>query len=173
MVDRADQLRANNPGTRQVRRGGWHALWLFMFNVVLCNSYLLSSIESQDKFRTLLYKRLFQVGSSTRKRKWEYPGPELALFQETMNPDTGDAVEESALEHRRVHLGRKEECKGCCLTGNSRAPTKRRVLGELSLNTRNNTRPKRSYYGCLACDVALCKEGPCFGQYHEKYVGLD
>jgi hypothetical protein len=40
----------------------------------------------------------------------------------------------------------------------------------VSLNTRNNSRPKRSYYGCLACDVALCKEGPCFEQYHEKYV---
>jgi hypothetical protein len=50
MVDRADQLRANNPSTRRVRRGGWHALWLFMFNVVLCNSYLLSTVKSQDEF---------------------------------------------------------------------------------------------------------------------------
>jgi len=87
-----------------------------------------------------------------------------------LNPDTGDAAKEPALEHRQVHLGRKEECKGCRLTGQSRAPTKRRVLSEISLNTRNNSRPKRSYYGCLACDVALCKEGPCFEQYHEKYV---
>jgi hypothetical protein len=69
MVDRADQLRANNPGTFRVRRGGWHALWLFMFNVVLCNSYLLSRVKSQDEFQTILYKRLFQVGATTRKRK--------------------------------------------------------------------------------------------------------
>lgn len=41
---------------------------------------------------------------------------------------------------------------------------------ELSLNTRHNSRPKRSYYGCLACDVALCMEGPCYEQFHEKYV---
>jgi hypothetical protein len=68
-VDRADQLRATDPGVRRIRRGGWHALWLFMFNVVLCNSYLLSSIKTQDEFWTLLYKRLFQVGASTRKRK--------------------------------------------------------------------------------------------------------
>jgi hypothetical protein len=144
-----------------------------MFNVVLCNSYLLSSIESQDKFLMLLYKRLFQIGRSTQKRKWVNPGSELDLFQETMNLDTGGAVEESALEHQRVHLDRKEECKGCCLTGNSRALIQSRVLGELSLNTWNNTRPKRSYYSCVACDVALCKEGPCFGQYHEKCAGLD
>jgi hypothetical protein len=169
-VDQSDQLRANHPGTCRVRRGGWHALWLFMFNVVLCNSYLLSSIKSQDEFRKLLYKRLFQVGASTRKRKWEDLGPEIPLFQQTLNPDSGDAVEEPALEHRRVHLSQKEECQGCCLTGQSRAPTKRRILGEISLNTRNNSQPKRSYYGCLACDVALCKEGPCFEQFHEKYV---
>jgi hypothetical protein len=44
--DLVDQLRASNPGVRRIRRGGWHALWLFIFNVVLCNSYLLSSIKT-------------------------------------------------------------------------------------------------------------------------------
>jgi hypothetical protein len=97
-------------------------------------------------------------------------GLELPLFQQTLCLDAESPAVESALEHRQVHLGRREECKGCPLTGRSRAPTKRRVLGELSLNTRHNSRPKRSYYGCLACNVALCKEGPCFEQFHERYV---
>jgi hypothetical protein len=71
MVDQAGQYRANNPGVRRVRRGGWHVLWLFMFNVVLCSSYLLSSIKSQEEFCVLLYKRLLQVGASTWKRsRW-------------------------------------------------------------------------------------------------------
>jgi len=41
-VDQADQLRASNPGLRRIRRGGWHALWNFIFNVTLVNSFLLS-----------------------------------------------------------------------------------------------------------------------------------
>ena len=105
-VDRADQYRANNQGVRRIRRGGWNALWLFMFNVVLCNSYLLSSAKSQDQFRVLLYKRLFQVGATSRKRKWVDSGPEQALFQQTLCPDTGEPAEGSEVEHRRVHLGR-------------------------------------------------------------------
>jgi hypothetical protein len=59
MVDQADQYRAHDLGVCRVRRGGWHALWLFMFNIVLCNSYMLSSVKSQEKFRVLLYKKLF------------------------------------------------------------------------------------------------------------------
>jgi hypothetical protein len=42
-VDRRDQFRVGNPGLRQIRRSGWHALWRFLYNIVLCNSYLLSS----------------------------------------------------------------------------------------------------------------------------------
>jgi hypothetical protein len=44
-VDRADQLRATNPGLRRIRHGGWHALWNFIFNVTLVNSYLLSDYK--------------------------------------------------------------------------------------------------------------------------------
>jgi len=56
------------------------------------------------------------------------------------------------------------------LTGRTREPNRGRILGELSLNTRNFQRPKASYFGCLACDVALCRDGPCFEQFHEKFV---
>jgi hypothetical protein len=76
-VDRADQYRANHPGYCRIRRGGWHALWVFIFNIVLCNSYLLSSIKLQDEFRTLLFKHLFQAGASSRKRKWVEPSHHL------------------------------------------------------------------------------------------------
>jgi len=130
-----------------------------MFNVVLCNSYLLSSIKTQDEFWTLLYKRLFQDS-----------GPELALFQQTLSPDTGDDPAEQAIEHRQVHRGKKGECRGCSLLGQTRTANKRRVLCEISLNVRNNFWARSSVYGCLACDVPLCKDGECFEQYHEHYV---
>jgi hypothetical protein len=42
-VDLANQYRAGNPGQRRIRRRGWHALWKFIYNTVLVNSYLLSS----------------------------------------------------------------------------------------------------------------------------------
>jgi hypothetical protein len=70
-----------------------------MFNVVLCNSYLLSTVKLQDEYQTILYKRLFQVGATTWKRKWEDSGPKQALFQQTLCPDTGDSGPEQSLEH--------------------------------------------------------------------------
>jgi len=141
-----------------------------MFNVVLCNSFLLSSIKSQERFCLLLDQQLLPVRASSRKRKWVDSGPELPLFQQTLRPDLGDLADEPALENRQVHRVRKEECQGCRMTRPTRASTKRPVPGELSLNTRHNNRPKRSSYGCLTCDVALCREGPCYEQYHDKYV---
>jgi hypothetical protein len=60
--------------------------------------------------------------------------------------------------------------QGCRLTGRTRDPNNGRILGEISLNTWNFQRPKSSYYGCLACDVALCQDRPCFEQFHENYV---
>jgi hypothetical protein len=62
-VDQADQLRATNAGFRPIRRGGWHALWHFIFNVTLVNSYLLSGFKDQYKFRTELLYALFQRGT--------------------------------------------------------------------------------------------------------------
>jgi hypothetical protein len=49
-VDQADQLRATNPGLRRVKRGGWHALWNFIFNVTLVNSFLLSDYKEVSVF---------------------------------------------------------------------------------------------------------------------------
>jgi hypothetical protein len=34
-VDIADQLRSSNAGNRRIRRGGWHALWNFLFYVTI------------------------------------------------------------------------------------------------------------------------------------------
>jgi hypothetical protein len=50
-VDVGDQLRSTNPGNRRNKRGGWHALWNFLFHVTIVNSYLLSGYELASKFR--------------------------------------------------------------------------------------------------------------------------
>jgi hypothetical protein len=43
---------------------------------------------------------------------------------------------------------------------------KRNVLGHLSGNIIG--RPSRTSWGCEQCQVALCKEGDCWGAYHHK-----
>jgi hypothetical protein len=47
-VDLADQYRAGNPGLCQICCGGWHALFRFLFNTALVNSYLLSSYADEN-----------------------------------------------------------------------------------------------------------------------------
>jgi hypothetical protein len=184
-VDRADQLRENEPRTRWVRRGGWHALFLYIFNTVLVNSYLLSSTKSQSEFRTLLYLQLLEIGASTRKRKWAVPRLESRLFPIHSKPDDNEKKgqeagpeagcevgQDSGQAHNRVHRGKRQPCKGCQYSGLSRQLNKRRrVLGEISRNIRHYRAPRESQYSCLACGVSLCKEGPCFDLYHERNNG--
>ncbi|RFU33083.1 hypothetical protein B7463_g3217, partial [Scytalidium lignicola] len=69
-VDLGDQLRACNSGARVIRRGGWQALFHFLFHTVLVNSWLLSKhggggFKGPEAFREALYKALFTVGSKS------------------------------------------------------------------------------------------------------------
>jgi hypothetical protein len=50
-----DQLRASNLGLRRVIRGGWHALWNFIFNIALENSFV-SSDYKEVGFYSLVFK---------------------------------------------------------------------------------------------------------------------
>jgi hypothetical protein len=77
--------------------------------------------------------------------------------------------------HKRVHRGKSQSCQQCRASNKQRKPKKRQsmqqrkarkraILGESSGNARKGkqplTPPQSSYEG-EACDVALCKEGPC------------
>ena len=168
-VDLADQYRAGNPGRRRIRRGGWHAIWKFIYNTVLVNSYLLSSYvggrvagsgheKGQREFREKLISQLFELARSKaqkQKRAVLYTKrPVVALLE----------------KHVRVHRQRDEDCRGCSLIGRVREPSKKRkVLGELSTNPSPPKRARSSVYGCKVCDVSLCKEGPCWKAYHDQY----
>jgi hypothetical protein len=167
-VDRGDQYRAGNPGLRRIRRGGWHALWRFLYNTVLCNSYLLSSyIGDRSK------------GSGHEKGQWEFRDKLIAqLFEQakaqgqmpkhcTLRPKS--LALPSVLEHIRTWRAREQDCCGCFIAGQSREPSKKRkVLGEISANQRLQKRPRSTMYGCKACDQPLCKEGPCWEAFHSQ-----
>jgi hypothetical protein len=167
-VDLADQYRAGNPGRRRIRRGGWHAIWKFIYNTVLVNSYLLSSYvggrvtgsgyheKGQREFREKLISQLFELAKAeTQKRKM------VVLHA---NPLRFAAPE----QHFQVLRSRKQDCMGCALTGQVRKPEKRKALGEITANQGSRKRPRSSIYGCKACDVPLCKEGPCWDEYHNS-----
>jgi hypothetical protein len=166
-VDLADQYRANNPGRRRIRRGGWHAIWKFIYNTVLVNSYLLSSYvggrtkgsgheKGQREFREKLTSQLFELArAETQKQKM------VVLYT---NPVLFAAPE----QHVRVLRARKQDCRGCALTGQARKPEKRKALGEISANQGPRKRPRSTVYGCKACDIPLCKEGTCWDEYHKN-----
>jgi len=166
-VDLADQYRADNPGRRRIRRGGWHALWKFIYNTVLVNSYLLSSWvgrrekgsgldRGQSEFRSKLISQLFELARAEAQKQ-------KRVVSHT-NPLRFAAPE----QHIRVLRDRKQDCMGCALTGQARKPEKRKALGEISANQGPRKRPRSTVYGCKACDIPLCKEGPCWDEYHKN-----
>ena len=168
-VDLADQYRAGNPGRRRIRRGGWHALWKFIYNTILVNSYLLSSYvggrvtgsgheKGQREFREKLTSQLFELARAE------------ALKQKRAVSYTKRPVVATREQHVQVHREREQDCCGCSLTGQLREPSlKRKALGELSTNQNAPKRPRASVYGCKVCDVSLCKEGPCWKAYHDQF----
>ncbi len=144
-VDQADQLRSYNPGLRRIRRGGWHALWNFIFNMVLVNSYLLSSYKSQAEFRNALILALFERGSKSRRRC-------------CLSVSISD-------EHK---LGCREILQYCSVCVEE--PTRKRaVLEGISGNSLASQKRKKTTYGCTTCDIPLCKEGNCFS-IHQSIV---
>jgi ribosomal protein L21 len=78
-VDVGDQLKSYNPGLRPQRRGGWHAIWHWMLNIVLVNCYLISlhskvahkslQFTKQSTFRKALIDALLYKGSANLKEK--------------------------------------------------------------------------------------------------------
>jgi hypothetical protein len=162
-VDIADHLRVGNKGLRRIKRPGsaWWALWQWLFNMVLVNSFKLSSgFKSQFEFRDSLIDGLLQTGSKWREQR---PVRNRPTEAPSIQPKTM-ARSQHCLQKRGIN----QECSQCKDTGNGPVPRKRRALCEISSNTHSWKKVKRSTFGCLACNVSLCKEGLCFDRFHEK-----
>jgi len=147
-VDIADQLRSNNEGLRRIRRGGWYALFKFIVNVVLCNCYLLSKYKDQSVFRQALIEQLV--------KKWKKEEPK-ALSKRPRPIQTGKY-------HTLGYRGPVQDCRMCRELGI--VAKKRQPLGEITTNSVVKNRGCQTRYGCITCNIALCKEGRCFEQYH-------
>lgn len=167
-VDLGDQLKSYNAGLRLCRRGGWHAMWQWMLNTVLVNCYLISRhfkvsgkqhhFTDQSTFRNALIDALLSEGTANLgelgARKRAYPRPNPAK------------IRLSATTHSRIHRGRKNNCANCAGERYGDPPRKRAALSVVAVNMGRRTVRKGSNYGCKQCNVALCKEGDCWQQYH-------
>jgi hypothetical protein len=69
-------------------------------------------------------------------------------------------------QHSRIHRGRKGNCANCAGERYGDPPRKRAALAVVAVNMGRTIARKGSVYGCRECDVAICKEGDCWRQYH-------
>jgi hypothetical protein len=169
-VDVGDQLKSYNSGDRPIRRGGWQALWNWLLQTVLVNSYLLSihaNVEdhwkvevkekwtNQIKFRKEIMRALLHSTSSlqgTRKR-----------------PLSSGNIDEFLIPPKRysqVRMAWVGKCRSC--KGQRYGDTKRVVLGEIMPNQNLTSSRKRSQFECKECNIPLYKEGGCFNRFHKS-----
>ena len=59
---------------------------------------------------------------------------------------------------------------GDCAQCKKKIGVKRVALASIDGNKRHFRHGKRSQFGCSACNVSLCKEGACFGDFHAQMV---
>jgi hypothetical protein len=167
-VDVGDQLKSYNSGDRPIRRGGWQALWNWLLQTVLVNSYLISihanvqnhwQVEDKDRWTTQVKFRkeiiralLHSTGSplGTRKRHFSHGNIDESLIP--------------AERHQKLRMTWRGDCKAC--QGERYGERRRVVLGETSANIQSFGKRSTVYFGCKQCNVHLCKEGPCFDRYH-------
>jgi hypothetical protein len=146
--DTFDHLRSSISGDRRQRQGGWRSLFNFLVDIALINSFKLSGFnkkKGQIPFRRALVLGLLEIGGE-RPRKRKRASSNL----------------ERQHHYQVTHtFGRLKSPKVCIICQDHLEPTpKRRVLGVIDGNSgRNQATKKRSMYGCIICNIGVCKEG--------------
>ena len=163
-VNEGNKLKRSNTCEMICRRGGHQALFTWLFDTVLVNSYLLSyhsAVSEKEKFinqtifRTAIIKECFTIARQSHiKRK-------RTAIADVPNKDI---EKEHSLKRREI----RQDCVVCKKEG---IPTKkRRILGEISANTQSNSVQKgcrrTTAFGCEVCDVPLCKDNGCWQRFH-------
>ena len=170
-VDISDHLRHNIRPNHRQRRGPARALtWGFLLSVALSNSFLLQRLgqpnwkpyKAQSRFLEALYREIFHaygITGSTRKRY--RAGDEFTPFEQHIFDKRGKTSNCLA-------------CQGVQIGPRSQSSKKRRPLQQLDANnTRSQTQPPpkkgtTTQWGCMTCDVAICKRKECWYFYHRQ-----
>jgi hypothetical protein len=165
-VDEFDHLTTQNAGLRHVYRGGHQALEHWLLRTVLINCYLLAlcsdvpeprnvSFRSQQDFRRQLVGALLAKGR----------GGEVCPKRRISKISQG-AEQVPISEHILGKMGRKGSCVSCQGLRFGDRPKKRVALGVIAANRARPSVRHDSIFGCLQCDVHLCKIRPCFDIFH-------
>ena len=162
-VDKAKQLWSYY-FTQRIYRKGWKALWHFLLDVAIMNSYKLylhapnhrDAHHDHKHFRKALVTALLCSAERTYIKSLF----NTALLIKAVNPLANKYI------IGKCQLG---YCKACKQAGRrTTASKKRKALEELSINLiweRNNPRAKRTKYSCISCDIPLCRGGTCWDEY--------
>jgi hypothetical protein len=166
-VDVGDQLIAQNPGLRHVRRGGHQAIEHWLLRLVLVNSYLLAqraeveeprklSFRSQQEFRRILVSSLICKAEESSRRS---PKRRVSIVSQ-------EADSRPPYTYQRVKMAKRGWCVACKGGRVSDRPQKRVALGEIAANRARPSKGNLSWYGCKECAIHLCKIRPCFAEFH-------
>jgi len=165
-VDEFNHLTAQNPGLRLVKRGGHQALEHWLLRTVLINCYLLSlcsdipeprevRFRSQQDFRRQLITALISMAKDSEIC------PKRAISR-----ISGGASQVPVRAHKQVKLTNVGECVNCKGLRFRDRPQKRLPLSQIAANHGRENSRHESQYGCIQCDVYLCKKRGCFAVFH-------
>ena len=179
-VDIGDQYRASFAWSHRWRRGPWQPLgWGFLLGTVLVNSFLLASRsgvwnntkDNHLDWRKTLVSQLFATYSpEANARRRARPG----MFAGSLKADVPYEG------HERGKRGVRAACRVCASLQNA---AKRRALkmvsnganaGDADYNAAMHVRKSmsRKVWGCITCNVAICKSPLCWDIFHHSRIGV-
>lgn len=152
-VDLANQLRAWMTCQRPGVYKPWQPLWYWLLDICACNAYLIwkSSHLELDQWSTRLHRK-FQEGLIDAL---------LHVPDERPTPIQTQVEKDPSCGHRGRRMPSMKNCTYCL-----RQTSQKRRFGTEIINEAQPNRARRSNFGCIDCDVNLCKEGPCWDQWH-------
>lgn len=165
-VDEFDHLSAQNAGLRHVRRGGHQAIEHWLLRVALVNCYTLAkrgrdslltntTLRSQVSFREVIIQGLLQLGESDRRSSKK----RIAII------DPSADYKDPTL-HQVIKMEKRSWCVACKGGRFQDRPIKRVALGAIAANKGREFVKRQTIYGCKECNIHLCRNRPCFAEFH-------
>lgn len=166
-VDEADQLAGSNGGSRRIRRGAWQSLEQWILVTILVNCYLVAFYSEVERKREIKFRNQhdfrIQLVEGLLAMSLREPGPKKRRFSYS-NCDDSDVP---ITDHHHAKRPTRSDCMACKGgTYSDRPVQRRRPLAQKSANQMGHSKRSSTFYGCIDCNVALCKKGGCFERYH-------
>ena len=168
-VDIGDQLRSYLGYDHRFKRGGWQAVWSFLLDTVLINSFILQ-LRGQSEWET------YTTQSNWRQRLVDEIMKEFGWKGGSRRRYKTGNESVPVLQHNLIKRGKKSRCLPCqghqlgVPRSRSQQRRQRQALGTVSddsLNRRANA--TQTGMGCDKCDVPICTDPDCWDFYHHIF----